>query len=213
MANEDEVTKLAERQLDREMRARQKTKELELEKRELEGKVNDVEAVKEKVEKEMQKVEKDAKKLKNQSGTAMVRSTRAGADLAGSLGAQTVSAMEEALLNYLIKTFPDQIGKYKVIVKAFPPLVALGWYLAEALTLKDGRVPFGKEMRLTASNVLSNLGFNSMVRAYLDDRKDLKTEGARLGQTLEEQKAMTEAAEAERDKLKKMLKDRGVEVD
>ncbi len=52
-----------------------------------------------------------------------------------------------------------------------------------------------------------------MVRAYLDDRKDLKTEGARLGQTLEEQKAMTEAAEAERDKLKKMLKDRGVEVD
>ena len=140
------------------------------------------------------------------------RANRLASDGVGSMAAQAINVGEQVLLDYLIKTFSKTVGPHQVMVKALPPVLALLWYLAEMVTMK-GPPSLPKQMRLTAANMLSNLNFVYMAQAFWRDQEQRQAESIKVGQTLEARTASEQELSSELEKAKKLLKDRGIELE
>ena len=166
----------------------------------------------EKTEEEKKKAEKKAEKLEKMVMIGGERANRLASDGVGSMAAQAINVGEQVLLDYLIKTFSKTVGPHQVMVKALPPVLALLWYLAEMVTMK-GPPSLPKQMRLTAANMLSNLNFVYMAQAFWRDQEQRQAESIKVGQTLEARTASEQQLSSELEKAKKLLKDRGIELE
>jgi hypothetical protein len=166
----------------------------------------------EKTEEEKKKAEKKAEKLEKMVMIGGERANRLASDGVGSMAAQAINVGEQVLLDYLIKTFSKTVGPHQVMVKALPPVLALLWYLAEMVTMK-GPPSLPKQMRLTAANMLSNLNFVYMAQAFWRDQEQRQAESIKVGQTLEARTASEQELSSELEKAKKLLKDRGIELE
>lgn len=166
----------------------------------------------EKTEEDKKKAEKKAEKLEKMVMIGGERANRLASDGVGSMAAQAINVGEQVLLDYLIKTFSKTVGPHQVMVKALPPVLALLWYLAEMVTMK-GPPSLPKQMRLTAANMLSNLNFVYMAQAFWRDQEQRQAESIKVGQTLEARTASEQELSSELEKAKKLLKDRGIELE
>ena len=166
----------------------------------------------EKTEEEKKKAEKKSEKLEKMVMIGGERANRLASDGVGSMAAQAINVGEQVLLDYLIKTFSKTVGPHQVMVKALPPVLALLWYLAEMVTMKKPP-SLPKQMRLTAANMLSNLNFVYMAQAFWRDQEQRQAESIKVGQTLEARTASEQELSSELEKAKKLLKDRGIELE
>jgi hypothetical protein len=130
-------------------------------------------------------------------------------DGAGSTIGQVLSAGEQALLDYLIETFPETAGAHKVAIKAIPPAAALIWYLYEIYSMKK-QATLGKRVRMQAANVLGNLGFVYLAQTYWRDRGDGKQMNKQLAQENVSLDAKNQKLQEELASMNKRLKDAGL---
>ena len=164
----------------------------------------------EKTEEEKKKAEKKAEKLEKMVMIGGERANRLASDGVGSMAAQAINVGEQALLDYLIKTFSKTVGPHQVMAKALPPVLALLWYLAEIVTMK-GPPSLPKQMRLTAANMLSNLNFVYMAQAFWRDQEQRTAESIQVGQSLEARTASERQLSSDLEQAKKLLREKGVE--
>lgn len=202
MSEEDTKQAIVERQ-------KQRLADLTKENRDQDTKLKAKDAELEKAEKDQQRLEKERAKLDKRMKHSSGRAERLAVDGIGSTGAQILNFGEQALLDYLIATFPKSFGAHQVLSKSVPPLLGLIWYLVEVFTMGQ-QVKLGKQMRITAANILANLGFVQLGQAYWRDQDTKKTTAAQLGQSLEELSAAKDSLQEDLDKAKALLKAKGI---
>lgn len=170
-------------------------------------KAKDVEL--EKAEKEQQKLERERMKLDKRVKHGAGRAERLAVDSIGSTGAQLLNFGEQALLDYLIAAFPKSLGAHQVLTKSAPPVMALVWYLLEIFTMGQ-QVKLGKQMRITAANILANLGFVHLGQSYWRDQATKNTDSIQMGQSLAATEASRDHFQEELNRAKALLKQKGI---
>lgn len=152
-----------------------------------------------------------AKRLKGKADQTVgsQRVDQAIMDVGGSSAAQVLNGGEQALLNYLIETFPDSVGQHKVAMKSLPPVLALLWYLVEIVTMKKQASLF-KKGRMQAANVLGNLGFLHLAQTYWGDRDAAKQTSKALAQDNATLEAQRQKLAEELASARKKLQDAGI---
>ena len=203
MSEEDTKMALMERQ-------KQRLADLTKENRDQDLKIKARDAELDKAEKDQQKLEKEKAKLDKRMKHGAGRVERLAVDSIGSTGAQLLNFGEQSLLNYLIAAFPKSFGTHQVLTKSVPPILALIWYLLEVITMGQ-QVKLGKQMRITAANILANLGFVHLGQSYWNEQNTRKATATQLGQSLEEVTAANSSLQEELEKAKALLKQKGIE--
>lgn len=190
-------------------RQKQRMADLTKENRDQDTKLKAKDAELEKAEKEQQRMEREKAKLDKRVKHSSGRAERLAVDGIGSTGAQLLNFGEQTLLDYLSAAFPKSFGTHQVLSKSVPPMLALTWYLVEIFTMGQ-QVKLGKQMRITAANILANLGFVHLGQAYWRDQDTKKATATQLGQSLEEISSAKESLQDELDKAKALLKAKGI---
>lgn len=130
-------------------------------------------------------------------------------DGGGDTLAHVLNVGEQALLDYLIESFPDSVGQHRVALKTVPPALALLWYLYEIITMKK-QTSLGKRVRIQAANVLGNLGFVYLAQTYWRDRGDHKQANRQLAQENVALDAKNQKLQDELMAITQRLKDAGL---
>ena len=190
-------------------RQKQRLADLAKENKDQDTKLKAKDAELDKAEKEQQRMEREKAKLDKRIKHSSGRAERLAVDGIGSTGAQLLNFGEQTLLDYLSSVFPKSFGTHQVLSKSVPPVLALVWYLLEIFTMGQ-QVKLGKQMRITAANILANLGFVHLGQAYWRDQDTKKATATQLGQSLEEIAAAKESLQEELDKAKALLKAKGI---